>query len=664
MDSSSSKRPSTPAVRFTLANMASPSPVPKDIFTNKSPQVDPSYVQNTSQVNRSQVAFTPIMTPGKGDRSGSMVLLSPARTIKETVTTLVSSTSQQLEGVWDEVGYSPEDRAVQLSDLLIQFRNLCEKKLAEEKGVAETFRQTISDAKEEITKTAKCLNTKVDPQILKEVTGQTLTDELATLEASLEGLRLAANASKEDLKECQDFLIEAHKALGIEMDDNWKDIDTDLTNARRKAFHRKKDEMKEELSTRTAAVIQLVRDCQHLINALHLDTGPGGSEIDRRIVGSIVRSKDDSFIMASKFRSDSCVGICSTALEELTSRVAELHGEKKRRQKKLTDMGAEISLLWEKLRIPEEVQRSFTESVQGIGMKTIEKGEKELSRLHGLKSQMLGELIEEAREKIQTLWKQIEATPKQRQSFEEFNIKTEIEMTEELLERHDDYIGKLELRLEQMKPIRRLIERREIIVRERMEYENLQKDSDRLKTRGAALTRQLMEEEKMARRIKRDLPRLTELLTEQLLEWKESHNEDFLYGGQPYLDAMDRQEEEWSQYKANELLRKQKMKEEKSYGEKRHNVFNSRHHLAKKTARPLVDARSKNNVKHLSRGLTKSERSESRTKGTLRHPSRGRSFDITNLERSENRTRENFQHPSSRSRGHHSHDIARPQPMR
>lgn len=601
--SSGNKSLSSPTVKFLLNGESSPSVMAgaSSISILKSPQAHYNLL-NTSQVNRSITtagagAFTPILTP-TGDRS-AMVLLSPSRTITETLTALAAQTGHQLEEVWDEVGYSPEDRALQLSDLIVKFRDLCEQKIAEEKGVAETFRQTIAEAKEEMKRTGHALKASVDPQLLKDNVGETtLTDELATLEAALEGLRTAAVAATEDLEQSRAFLIEAYEALGIDMDPKWRDIDSDLTACKREEFHEKKAEMKEQLATRTATIIQLVRDCQHLLNDLRMEPEHDGTPLDRRIAGSLVRSKDDSFIMASKFRTDTCTGISSKSMEELTRRVTELHQEKRFRKTKLQEMGADIAMLWEKLRVSEDEQLAFTESVQGLGLDTLEKGKSELARLHALKSEMIGNLIDEARQAIRTLWEQIDATQEQRKNFAPFYVHMEANLNDELLEQHEAYIGTLQSRLEQMKPILRLVERREVILRERTEYEELQKDSDRLKQRGAAMTRQLMQEEKMARRIKRDLPRLTEVLVEKLHEWKESHGEGFQLRGELYLDTMDRQEEDWDQYKAVELQRKlQKKQEEKTSVENRYATVN---HLGglplagKKASRPLAEDTKEN----------------------------------------------------------------------
>ena len=543
--------------------LGSPTPTVK-----QQKSLTPGSLNNTLQQSRMS-AFSPIqpvLTPRETPRGTSMglVLLSPSRTITETLNSLASTTAQQLESIWDEVGYTPQERASQLSDLLEKFRNQCEQKIAEEQEVSDTFRQTIVDAKEEIKSISKCFKRPVDSQLMKENTGEmTLTDELANLEATLDGLRLDSNAAKQELQESKEYLIESHNALGIELDGCWDDISTDLTMQRREDFRDKVDEMKQEVTTRTETVIQLLRDAQHLMNDIGINgLADDASMLDRQIAGSLVRSKDSSFMMSSKFESETCTGIGSQALEAVTARVSELRTEKRRRKDLLQEMGGQIAMLWEQLSIPIEDQQAFTNSVKGLGMDTIEKGSAELQRLKQVKARMLGVLIDKARENIQELWKETNGSFDQRKSFEPFNVRDEHLYDDKLLDQHEEYIAVLQDRLEKMKPINRLIERRENILRERIEYAELQKDSDRLKQRGSAMARQLMEEEKMARRIKRDLPRLTKMLNEKLIEWTDSNGEDFQYNGQIYFDVMDRQEKEWVEYKKNEAQLKLQKKQE------------------------------------------------------------------------------------------------------
>ena len=501
-------------------------------------------MNNSSAVNAS---FTPILTP---NRSGDVVLLSPSRSISETLTSLATLTGHQLDTVWNEVGYTPQERAAQLNQLIVQFKDLCQTKVAEEQGVAETFRQTIYEAKDEIHKLCTALQQQVPPSATSTTTELTLTDQLDVLETTLQDLRLQAAQARKDLQESLDFLLEAHEVLGKDMDPQWNDIDTNLTKERQVEFQNKRMELKAEVQSRSAAVVRLVRDCQQLMRELKIETeSKTSSALDRQIAGSLVRSKDDSFIMASKQRTETCVGIGADAMEEMMKRLSELNAEKSRRKVVIQEMGHKISKLWEKLRISEEEQIAFTESVRGIGLDTIQKGEAELDRLESMKNEMIGQLVQEAREEIQELWDQIDADEAYRREFLAFYVDTEQAFDDDLLDTHEAYLGQLHERLEERKPLLRLIERREAIVKERMEYEELQKDPDRLKQRTAAVARQVMEEEKMARRIKRDLPKLTQIIEQKLHDWRERHGEDFVYHHGSYQQAMTQQERDWNLYK-------------------------------------------------------------------------------------------------------------------
>ena len=120
-------------------------------------------------------------------------------------------------------------------------------------------------------------------------------------------------------------------------------------------------------------IVGLVLDCQNLLKELCIEADL--SEFDRKVVGSLQTSKSGKNEMVSMVSTETCVGIGGSALSELTDRVGELNTEKKRRKIKLGELGAEIACLWEKLKIGEDVQREFTESVKGLGMDTLMKGE-------------------------------------------------------------------------------------------------------------------------------------------------------------------------------------------------------------------------------------------------------------------------------------------------
>ena len=104
----------------------------------------------------------------------------------------------------------------------------------------------------------------------------------------------------------------------------------------------------------------------------------------------------------------------------------------------------------------------------------------------------------------------------------------------------------------------------------------------------------------MARRIKRDLPKLTKVLNEKLKEWKASNGEDFLYHGEIYTEVMTQQDEEWTKYKKNEMQIKLKKKQD-------HQILEENRHLGKS-----MPAKKKHHTRPLgesSRINTKSTRS-------------------------------------------------------
>jgi len=478
--------------------------------------------------------------------------------MSDGIVSLLKCTVSQLEEIWETIGYPQEEKHRQLDDLNSMVRDLCHDKVREEESVATEFKNGILDSRQEMIATSKALHIDIDSKLLEE-SGQSLTDELSTLEAALEGLRSAASAAKADLRDCRDKLLAMHQALGTELAPTWHDIESDLTGKRREQYHRQNAEMQEVVVTRRSAVSQLLVDCQHLIRDLAIDTD--SSKLDRQIMGSLISEEGSSVELKSDLPSESCTGISSAALKDLTNRVSDLNGEKRRRKQRLGQLGAEIAMLWEKLRVPPEEQRAFTSSVQGLGMDTLMKGEAEVKRLNALKSKMLGDLIVEARETITALWDETNANQEQRNSFKAIEVDDPKYFTDELLAVHDEQIQILQKRLDQMRPLLKIIEKREGIVKERQDYEDIQKDSDRLKQRGSALTKQLMIEEKMSRRIKKDLPKYTGMLVKKCNEWKAETGEPFMYKNEDYLEVMERQEEEWILYKSKEaqikLQRKQ-----------------------------------------------------------------------------------------------------------
>ncbi|GMH72763.1 hypothetical protein TL16_g06000, partial [Triparma laevis f. inornata] len=482
-----------------------------------------------------------------------------------TLPSLIETTTSSLENIWSQVGYSDVEKSAQLTNLMTTILDMCTSKISEENAVMEQFRHAIDETRKEIIETSNALHREVmDGVLVEKGEGVTLTETLGSLTDVAEGLRKEAQGARERIKNSRSTIQNSHAALGTEVPDQFSSsASEDLSDSVVTAFETHAKDMNDKVNTRVGVVKGLVEDCQNLIKELQIESET--TELDRKVMGSLSANKDGRTTLTSMVSGETSVGIGGAALEELTGRVGDLTAEKRRRKSKLGSLGAEIAQLWEKLRVPEDAQREFTESVQGLGMDTIMKGEMEVQRLNQLKTDMRGKLIEEARETIIGLWEETNASQQQRDGFKGLNVQEESEFTDELLQAHDEEIDVLRARLDQMRPMLKMIDRREEVVAERAQYEELQKDPDRLKQRGGALTKQLMMEEKMQKRIKKDLPKYTDAITKKLKEWKAECGEDFMYKGEPYTTIMERQESEWAAYKDSQAQQKlQKKQQEKA----------------------------------------------------------------------------------------------------
>ena len=561
---------------------------------------------------------------GGGPPSTDKLLRRPSAAMRDSFQQLASQTAHQLEDIWDIVGIVPEERASQLADLVDRIAALCHEKIDQEEQLADQFRKEIASARAEWEESCAVLRIeeedplvkmKRDPSVNGATTGVSLQSEYEVMMGRLESIRGRMEVATEDIVNSQQRIYEAYAALnGCSVDEArdcgeleaWADTKTNLTEEQLELFRSKAVELEESVSSRTQAVVSLLVDCQTLIRELgivppgcegeaesdgYIEVGQ--NEDDVKIMNSlksIERSNDndgrprsrgkstDSYTVASLFESSSCIGIGKDALDHLTSRIAELNGEKRRRREKLAEIGGEIASLWSMLRVPSAEQHAFTKSVRGLGMDTMDKGEKELNRLHELKTVMIGKLIREQRQTIDELWERTNASKKEKASFDRyFHVNDEDKLTSELLAKHEEYAGALTAKLEKMQPILELIERRESIIEERVELEMLQKDPDRLKGRNAS--KQLMKEEKMMRRVQKELPKITQHLEKKLKEWyvtnKPSQTDDddvrdedlghFMYKGQPYLRTMKTQEHEWvTRKERGEKERQRKRQEERS----------------------------------------------------------------------------------------------------
>jgi protein regulator of cytokinesis 1 len=119
------------------------------------------------------------------------------------------------------------------------------------------------------------------------------------------------------------------------------------------------------------------------------------------------QAQTDSNIVECSRDAPEQLGMHADDIARLKAKRDRLSDDKKSREKRIRDVGAQIELLWDRLCIPEEECRAFLGRNRGVGMRTINEYEDELGRLNELKKQNLGLFVEEARVRIQGLWDEL-----------------------------------------------------------------------------------------------------------------------------------------------------------------------------------------------------------------------------------------------------------------
>jgi len=657
-------------------------------------------------------------TPSKAE-----LLHRPSLAMRESLAHLATTTSHALEEIWDCVGLPPDERASQLADLVDRISQLCESKVLDEEGLRDQFRKEIGEARQEWEQICASLKLEDEEDPLSKMrrdpsskdlgggsSGVSLQWEYEAMMGRLERLRSVKQAAMADMEASRSKIYEAFSALqGCSIEEAsqapemqpYSDIENDLTQEQREKFRSKAEEYHERVAERTKAIVTLLLDCQSTIRELEIapptDVCVGRYDDDTKIMGSLEpieenannldgrrRGQSDLYTIVSLFESPTCIGIGKAALDRLTDRITELNGEKRRRRARIAEMVEPIMAMWSMLRVPEKDQMAFTSSIRGLGLDTIRKGEAEIKRLEELKSVMIGKLVNEQRQIIEDLWKKTNSSAAERASFDNyFHIRDDGQLTSEVLAKHEEYVATLKSKLEKMQPILDLIAKREAIIEERIDLEMLQKDPDRLKGRGAA--KQLAKEEKMDRRVKKELPKLTSTLERMLWQWHEenklpsSNDEEeelghFMYGGTPYLRTIQCQEEEWRTRKERgELERQRKRQEERNAASAANTAFGytntytklpgkkwipstTKNSTSKSTARPRSastlrpagsNIRSGSNMRTGGSHSTAGSSNSSRSGSNMRFGGRGPLGDVSS-------SRQNTARPPSRPRGPHS----------
>ncbi|KAK5664342.1 hypothetical protein OQA88_565 [Cercophora sp. LCS_1] len=237
------------------------------------------------------------------------------------------------------------------------------------------------------------------------------------------------------------------------------------------------------------------------------------------------------------------LGLHEEDISRLRIKKEKLVDEKKNRERRLRDLKVAVDGLWEKLGVEEKERKAFLNSNRGCGIRQINEFEAELGRLNELKRQNLHVFVEDARFKLQELW---DALYLSEDEMLEFTPAFSDVYSDALLEAHEREIARLEVLREQRAPTLALVDRHRTLVHDRDELAASSQDASRLMMRGQKGEKRdpgkLLREEKMRKRIAKELPKVAAELRKTLEKWEDEYGRPFLVHGERYLDMIEMDE--------------------------------------------------------------------------------------------------------------------------
>lgn len=242
------------------------------------------------------------------------------------------------------------------------------------------------------------------------------------------------------------------------------------------------------------------------------------------------------------------LGWTVSIISTLTSKCQVLQDEKAAREERIMVIGQQITALWKRLATPEAEQTSFLESHAGIGDDVITACEAYLSKKKIEFEERLIDLMAQARATISSLWDELRLGGELREKAFPAFFSPPSTFSDDLYASHEEFISTLSVQLEEARPILKAIEKRTAILGERAEYEALMADPQRLLAKGSSSAR--LREEKLERRVKKELPAVTKKLRQQVVEWEAAHqNQHLTVDGIRYLEILDKEEADETRHK-------------------------------------------------------------------------------------------------------------------
>lgn len=253
----------------------------------------------------------------------------------------------------------------------------------------------------------------------------------------------------------------------------------------------------------------------------------------------IPQAQTDSAIVKHYRDSPEQLGLHQADLDRLRDKLNKLIEEKRSREKRIKELKNTVEGLWDRLGVDEPDRRAFLAANRGCGLRAINEFEEELSRLNELKRQNLHLFVEDARVRLQELW---DALYFSEEEMLDFTPAFSDVYSDALLSAHEAEIERLQVLQGQRAPILAVIEKHRSLINDKEALAASANDASRLMGRPTKGEKRdptrLLREEKMRKRIAKELPKVTVELQKTLEKYEDEYGRPFLVHGDRYLDEI------------------------------------------------------------------------------------------------------------------------------
>ena len=419
--------------------------------------------------------------------------------------------SQRLDELWCKLGISADSRANEMERLAKSLERAYHRFVDSVEAHATETEAQIKEIQHKHIQSMRAFGytpSEITEAVIDPIE-QPLLQRLEHVRSSYEGFQ---KACADRITEMENLLAanrELYDALGVPESERGEFAelgDTDLTRERMARIRKNIEVLKTEKAKRMEKVAQL----KEKIIAFSTELG-------------VPVECDVSLVVKECVVTESAIA----SLEECCRNLEKLRAE---RVREISRMAVSITHLWNLLGVREDERQQFLARHSTLGLDVVESCRNEIERLTKVRDANIDTLIEAEILELKELWEYLNVPPAERMPITDDMLERFDQMEEEILKWKQYAMENHEI-LEQINAREQIIRCYEVIRR-------TEKTRLLSKTHESAL--RVSMEEKARKEYRFNLPKIERKLEKLLLDYKARNNNDFIWGGEPYIKRITR----------------------------------------------------------------------------------------------------------------------------